>query len=102
MTIRFAAANPEYNPILARILDAPVLLRAVNDNTAGISSDRLLKAALRHFAEHGLSAAERARAMAEHAFFEGDRGSYDWWLQICRLLDRRMADAVAARSGNRR
>lgn len=96
MTIRFAAANPAYNPFIAgRFGVAP--RRAANDNVIGICSDRLLKATLRHFAEHGLGAAEHARGQAEIAFFAGDSESYRWWLAICRTLDRRMADAVAAR-----
>ena len=99
MTIRFAAANPEYNPVVARVLGGPARLRAVNDNVLGICSDKLLKAALHHFAEHGLGAAERARTLAEAAFFAGDREQYRWWLSICRTLDRRMADAVAAHIG---
>lgn len=99
MTIRFAAANPAYNPFVARVLEAPVRFQAANDNVIGICSDQLLKAALRHFARHGLGAAEEARALAEGAFFSGDRETYDWWLSICRTLDRRMAEAVAAHIG---
>lgn len=99
MTIRFAAAKPEYNPVIARMLGAPLRLRAANDNVLGICSDKLLKAALTHFAKHGLSAAEHARALAEEAFFTGDREKYRWWLSICRTLDRRMADAVSAHIG---
>ena len=63
--------------------------------------DRLLKAALRHFAEHGLSAADCARQNAERAFFDGEREDYQWWLAICGALDRRMAAAVAFRNGRR-
>ena len=36
-----------------------------------------------------LLAAARERARA--AFFAGDRKSYDWWREICRLLDQRLA-----------
>ena len=96
MTIRFAAANPEHNPIVARLLDAPLRLGAVNDNSPGLCSDQLLKAALRHFAQHGLGAAEHARGLAEEAFFAGESERYRWWLSICRTLDRRMADTIAA------
>jgi hypothetical protein len=99
MTIRFATANPEYNPVIARMLRGPYRLRAANDNVLGICDDKLLRAALRHFAEHGLGAAEQARRRAEAAFFAGNREEYRWWLAICRTLDRRMADAVAARAG---
>ena len=50
-----------------------------------------MRAALMHFAEHGLGAARAAREKAEAAFFAGDRAGYDWWLAITRTLDRRMA-----------
>lgn len=51
----------------------------------------MLRAALRHFGEHGLGAARAARAQAERAFFAGDRQSYDWWIAITRTLDKRLA-----------
>jgi len=69
--------------------------RVANDN--GVHSneqaadDRVLRAALRHFAEHGLGAAKEARIQAERAFFNGDRLAYDWWLGITRALDKRVA-----------
>lgn len=62
-----------------------------NDNGSPGASDAMLHAALRHFAEHGLAAAQRARKQAEAAIVAGDRQSYLWWLEICRALDRRMA-----------
>ena len=98
MTIRFAASKTSRSSAIARALSVPVRLDAVNDNGDAICSDRLLKAALRHFAEHGLSAAERARENAETAFFAGSREDYRWWLGICAALDRRMAAAVAFRN----
>ena len=74
MTIRFAAANRGgFNAFVAPMFVASIPLRAANDNMHGTSNDKLLKAALRHFAEHGLCAAEHARENAERAFFEGDR-----------------------------
>lgn len=96
MTIRFAAARPEQNCVLAHLLAGPIALRAANDNAFGFGGDALLKAALRHFAAHGLGAADHARGQAAKAFFAGDREQYRWWLSICRTLDRRMADAVTA------
>ncbi|WP_427969063.1 hypothetical protein [Altererythrobacter sp.] len=68
--------------------------RAANDNGEHGTSDLMLNAALRHFAEHGLGAARAAREKAEAAFFAGDRESYDWWLGVCRTLDRRLAASV--------
>lgn len=100
MTIRFAAADPQYNPVIARLLGVPARLRASNDNAIGLCTDRVLRAALRHFAEHGLGAADQARLRAERAFFSGDSEGYRWWLSICRTLDRRMADAVGAHIGS--
>src|SRR3954465_9195898 len=90
MTIRFAAAkNRErfLNPLRAR----SAIGLAANDNGGSVSADAMLNAALRHFAEHGLAAADRARREAEAAFFAGDREAYQWWLEICRTLDRAMA-----------
>lgn len=99
MTIRFAPARRSESAVVARIFGSVLPLRAVNDNTAGMTPDALMSEALRHFARHGLCAAERARESAEAAFFSGDDQGYKQWLAICRLLDRRMADAVAVRQG---
>jgi hypothetical protein len=73
-----------------------VRAHAANDNFLAQPDDATLRAALRHFAEHGLAAAEQARRHAEDAFFAGDREAYRWWLDICRTLDRRMARELAA------
>lgn len=78
---------------------ARAIERVANDNGAPggeafdkrASSDQMLRAALRHFAQHGIGAAREARAQAEKAFFAGDRQAYDWWLGITRTLDRRLA-----------
>lgn len=96
MSIRFAAAR-HGDSCVRRVLGAARPRRAVNDNAGGTNDDRMLRAALRHFAAHGLGAAEAARSNAETAFFAGDSTEYRWWLDICRMLDRRMAEAVAAR-----
>jgi len=95
MTIRFAAPRDA----LPSRLDPGKVHEAcrlpANDNGADRPSDAMLHAALRHFAEHGLAAAQRARKQAEAAFFAGDRQAYQWWLEICRTLDRRMASELA-------
>lgn len=99
MTIRFAAANTAGVSITARHTSRSATLVAANDNndaTAG-DSHQLVRAALRHFAQHGLSAAERARENAEAAFFAGNSDDYRWWMAICTTLDRRMAAAVEFR-----
>lgn len=98
MSIRFAA-SPSRNP--ARM--APELVRAIRllpANEDGVEvHEPHLHAALRHFAEHGLSAAQHARAQAIKAARSGDKQGFDWWLEICRALDRRMARGIDANSG---
>ncbi len=93
MTIHFASArNAAANP-LARVLTRRSSLCAANDN-APRAGQQALAAALRHFAEHGMGAAREARSRAEAAFFADDRQSYQHWLEICRILDRRMASSL--------
>lgn len=115
MTIRFAAAAgtalaPACAPV-ARGLARRARERAANDNApvadprrkhspqapadrTDAPSPDILRAALRHFAEHGLGAARAARMQAEEAFFAGDRQAYDRWLEITRTLDRRLAAQI--------
>lgn len=90
MTLRFASARTSTRSPIARALTRREMGRAANDNGSE-ADDRLLHAALRHFAEHGLGAAHQARREAEKAFFAGDREAYDWWLGVCRTLDRQLA-----------
>jgi hypothetical protein len=97
MTIRFAAAQSGNASIVARILGGSMPLRAANDNTWNLSGDRVVQAALRHFARHGLAAAQVAMDRAEDAFFAGDRDGFRMWSAICRVLDRRMAAARVVR-----
>jgi hypothetical protein len=97
MSIRFAAAHRQ--DLVARVFAGAAPLRAANDNPGGFAQDVVLKAALRHFARHGLGAAEQARIAAEAAFFANDREGYRHWLAVCGALDRRMAAAISARSG---
>ena len=99
MSIRFAPACHGDASALARTLTIRRGLRAANDNAGSFGGEALLGEALRHFAQHGLGAAELARQNAEQAFFANDRDRYQHWLDICRLLDRRMAAAVAFRGG---
>ena len=99
MSLRFAAArSPDRSPV-ARALRKRTIECVANDNGANAEHDQMLRAALRHFGEHGLGAARMARQSAETAFFAGDRERYDWWLGICRMLDRRLA-AENASLGN--
>ncbi|MEO1729981.1 MAG: hypothetical protein AAFR64_04515 [Pseudomonadota bacterium] len=107
MTIHFAAAKtgshaagraPACQPI-ARALACRAMERVANDDGPPRESrglhDEVLRAALRHFAQHGLGAARAARAQAEAAFFAGDRQAYEWWLGITRTLDRRLAQEAS-------
>jgi len=91
MTIRFAAPPEALTPRMSPRKIRESRAFPANDNGGDQTSDAMLHAALRHFAEHGLAAAQRARKQAEAAFFAGDRQGYQWWLEICRALDRRMA-----------
>lgn len=95
MTLHFAAARSAAKSPIARALLRRPVPQAANDNGQNSENNHLLHAALRHFAQHGLGAAGEARKQAEQAFFAGDRESYDWWLDVCRTLNRRMAEEVA-------
>lgn len=95
MPIRFAAPP---SALLARM--APHQARQAralpaNDNAGGIA-DTMLHAALRHFARHGLAAAEHARQQAITAAEAGDRQTFEWWLDVCRALDRGVAREIDA------
>ena len=104
MTIHFAAAKGNLRPRLSPAQARAALSRAANDNRrefplnlalADSESEAILNAALRQFAAHGLGAAAHARTKAEAAFFAGERQTYQWWLAVCRTLDRRMAVGLA-------
>lgn len=97
MSHRYALASRTVCSPVARALARKATGRAANDNgeANAPAGDDVLRAALRHFGAHGLRAAEVARKHAESAFFAGDRQSYDWWLGICRTLDRRLATRTA-------
>lgn len=98
MTVHFAAArSPLLSPV-ARILARRRPGSAANDNGETWAGDQMLHAALRHFAAHGMAAARTARKEAETAFFAGDSEGYQWWLGVCRTLDRRMAEEMARRA----
>ena len=96
MTIRFAAQPDALAPRMSRRSVRELHLLAANDEGGEHSTDSMLHAALRHFAEHGLAAAQRARGQAEAALRADDRQGYLWWLDICRTLDRRLAGELQA------
>jgi hypothetical protein len=70
--------------------------KAANDNCASGRVDQgILEASLRYFAKHGLSAADEARQQAEKCAASGEIAKFQYWLGICRMLDRRMAARLA-------
>jgi hypothetical protein len=103
MSVRFASANHPVRRLgwraAGRGLIAPVLARAANDNRRDVSAaapdaggfDPLLTDALRHFAVHGLAAAEVAVDLAAEARTRGDANGQDHWLAITQMFDRRLA-----------
>ncbi|MFO6447661.1 hypothetical protein ACLBKU_11000 [Erythrobacter sp. NE805] len=103
MSVRFASANHPVRRLgwraAGRGLIAPALARAANDNlragvvaaTQGVLFDPLLSDALRHFAVHGLAAAEAAVELAAEARSRDDADARDHWLAVVRMFDRRMA-----------
>jgi len=106
MTIRFAAATtgalsarrlPTCKP-MARALIARSIESVGNDNAplpgTRALNDQILRAALKHFAQHGLSAARVARAQAQAAIDAKDQQAFDWWFGITRTLDRRQASEI--------
>ena len=101
MSLRFAPARSVATSPVARCLTPRAVEYSANDNGENGMKDEHLTAALRLFAEHGLGAAREARTRAEAALFAGDRGTYDHWLKICRVLDRRMAAELAQGSDSK-
>lgn len=95
MSIRFAAPPQAMSVRLSEKQVRAFIRQPANDDLEAGADDAMLRAALRHFADHGLAAASHARRRAEAAFFDGDREAYRWWLGICRTLDRRMARELA-------
>jgi len=103
MSVRFASANHPVRRLgwraAGRGLVAPALARAANDNlragveapSGGARFDPLLTDALRHFAVHGLAAAEAAVDLAAEAAARDDADARDHWLAVTRMFDRRLA-----------
>lgn len=98
MPVHFAAARSTAHSPIARALARKAYSRAANDNGDGgapaTSFDHVMRAALKHFVEHGMGAADAARFQAEEAHREGDKDAYDWWLGVCRALDRNLAARI--------
>ncbi len=106
---RYGIISPclHWGPVRPRALRVP---RPVNDNGAALAArktgandtaahdEALLAAALRLFAAHGLSAAQRACEAAQIAADGGDSAGAEWWIAVCGMLDGPMARAYAARA----
>ena len=99
MTIHFAAARTGNASVMARALRVPAIARAAHDDPLRDVADAVLAAALRHFAAHGLAAADRAAEKARQAATAGDRAARDHWLEICATLDPRRARELARELG---
>ena len=103
MTIRYAAARPAAAPVtLTRAALSRMAWAPANDNGAAPLRDQVLRAALLHFAEHGLRAGQDAGERAVTALEAGDTGEYTHWLEICRALDARRGRVLAGRLHRRR
>lgn len=106
MTIRFAAARPRLAAYVGCARWWPLPPPASNDNAVAArpepapacpAGDDLLRAALLHFAVHGLGAAAEAKAEALAALARGRVEEFRHWVAICRQFDRRMAARLARR-----
>lgn len=98
MSIRYAAARPIAQPVqLTRAAQGRLQARAANDNGDAARHELVLRAALKHFAAHGLRAAEDAAERAAVAHRTGKGEDMLHWLEICRTLDPRRAARVNAR-----
>ena len=100
MSIRFAAAGSGECVVVARVLAYPrnagrhAANDVADDAGAALADDTLLVSTLRHFAMHGLGAAQEARRLAQEARRQHDQERYRHWLAVCRQLDHRMAARI--------
>ena len=94
MPIRFAASLKRTSCRMRREQARALRFRPANDNRGKEVARPHLHAALRLFARHGMAAADHARQQALAAAEADDRQGFEWWLEICRALDRRMASNI--------
>ena len=101
MSRGLAPTRPSFR--LSQAGTAPLRIpEAANDNSRPgrqPQSEAEIRAALGHFAEHHLNAAQDAHARAEAAFAAGDRENFAFWANICRALDRRLAATLSDTRG---
>jgi len=94
---------PRYGRAAPQLTGKPAALplpcndNAANDLSVRFDEAKVLAAALRLFAAHGLSAAANAGQRAEEAAHRDDETETAWWLAVCRMLDRRLARELTAR-----
>ena len=99
-----SVAVPAFTPqsFTIRVAEGRLHRCAQNDNGSALpepdpQSDELLAAALQCLSDHGLRAAREAYDQAESAFEAGEHAQCDWWVGVCRMLDRRMASGLCKR-----
>ena len=91
MPVEFATVARKASSPLARVPLNGGERRASNENHRTPSDDeRVLEAALRHFAVHGLGSAGAAFGEAERALAIGDVELARHWQLVCSAFDRRM------------
>lgn len=95
MSVHFAPARGPRKSAVAKVLARRLRQRASNDNGEPRLTDPCFAEALRHFARHGLNAADNAHKEAENALIAGDRARYEHWHAICSVLDGRLADSLS-------
>jgi hypothetical protein len=91
MSVSFAPVRSPDRLVAARLGRTTIPASPANDNGDDQADARVLDAALRHFAVHGLGAAVAACAEAEAHWQRGDRRAAENSLAICRTLDKRLA-----------
>ena len=99
MSVRFAPARTAARSPIAKILTRGEIGPVANDHDGpegtGLMSDTT-KAALRHFAEHGLRAVPVALHNALIAATASHDDDYRYWVGICRELDANAATRFEA------
>lgn len=91
MTIHFSAAANCARTRISFARGTRLPLRACNDNAVPADPDLMMRAALHHFAAHGLGAARVAAERATGSWKAGKERETRQWLAICRMFDRPLA-----------
>ena len=95
MSIRLAASKPLTPLRYCRARLRRMQVACANDNSASpATGGNILHAALRHFAAHGLAAAQHAANEAHAARARGEQAEFHRWRDICHALDRPLGRAL--------